>query len=158
MRPLAVVALVLSVAGAVPVSAQIIPTRPGARTTQPVRRDSTPPDSLAIVKWPAPDSVTQALLQRSGYTVTRYQGDTAFFDAQRRSLDLLAAKGHRAVVTRDSQTVISDERIYYAESKRSVTVLGHYILHDPTSGQADITGDTQAEYNLAERSASVRNA
>jgi hypothetical protein len=156
-RLVAVVLLVF--VGAVTASAQIIPTRPGTRPTQPVvRRDSTPPDSLSIVKWPDPDSTVQALLQRSGYTVTRYQGDTAYFNAQQKSLDLLASKDHRAIVTRDSQTVISDKRIYYTEAKRNVVVLGHYILRDPTSGQADITGDTQGEYNLADRSATVRNA
>ncbi|MGH9887384.1 MAG: hypothetical protein ACREBE_17780, partial [bacterium] len=137
--------------------AQIIPIRPPGigRPTQPVKRDTT--DSLGI-KWPTPDSVTQSLLSKPGYTITRYQADTAFFNEHRRSLDLLASKNRRAIVTRDSQTIVSDSGIYYSESTRRVMTGGNYILHDPTSGQADIKGSQSAEYDLAERSATVNKA
>src|SRR5215510_10342099 len=148
--------IVFMVAAATTVQAQIIPRPPGAsRGLQPVQRDTT--DSTSF-KWPEPDSLTQALMQRPDYTVTRYQGDTAFFNALRRSLDLLAAKKRLAVVTRDSQTIVSDSGIYYNEATRRVVTGGHYVLSDPTSGQADIRGTRNAEYNLAERSAAVSNA
>jgi hypothetical protein len=151
-----IVCVVLSVAAATVVQAQIIPRPPAAsRPIQPVKRDST--DTTAF-RWPAPDSLTQALMQRPGYTVTRYQADTAFFNQDRRSLDLLAAKDRRAVVTRDSQTVVSDSGIYYGQATRRVVTGGKYVLSDPTSGQADIKGVGTAEYNLAERSAAVSNA
>ena len=32
----------------------------------------------------------RALLNKPGYSITRYQGDTAYFDATNRALDLLA--------------------------------------------------------------------
>src|SRR5262245_31690860 len=121
-----VACIVFSVAMATTVQAQIIPRAPGpSRGLQPVLRDST--DSTRF-KWPAPDSLTQALMQRPDYTVTRYQGDTAFFNALRRSLDLLAAKKRLAVVTRDSQTIVSDSGIYYSEATQRVRMGGNYIL------------------------------
>src|SRR5262245_13485752 len=151
-----VACIVFSVAAATTMQAQRIPRPPGAsRGLQPALRDST--DSTRF-KWPAPDSITQALMQRPDYTVTRYQGDTASFNHQRHSLDLLAAKKRLAVVTRDSQTIVSDSGIYYSEATRRVVTGGHYVLSDPTSGQADIRGSKNAEYNLAERSAAVSNA
>src|SRR5262245_60573135 len=148
--------IVFTVAAATTVQAQIIPRPPGAsRGLQPVQRDST--DSTSF-KWPEPDSLTQALMQRPDYTVTRYQGDTAFFNAQRRSLDLVAVKKRPAVVTRDAQTIVSDSGIYYNEGTRRATMGGHYVLSDPTSGQADIKGVGSGEYSLAERSVALSNA
>jgi hypothetical protein len=149
-----IVCVVLSVAAATAVQAQIRPPVAN-RGIQPVRRDST---DTTKFRWPTPDSLTQALMQRPGYTVTRYQSDTAFFNQQRHSLDLLAAKNRLAVVTRDSQTVVSDSGIYYGEGTHRVVTGGKYILSDPTTGQADIKGIGTAEYNLAERSAAVSNA
>jgi hypothetical protein len=139
-------------------SAQIIPGRPPIRgaTTQTVRRD-TVPDSTAI-KWPTPDSVAQRLLNKQDYTITRYQGDTAFFNAQKKALDLLAAgKKRRAIVDRDSQVVVSDSGIFYSEQSRHVTTGGQYVMK-PGGGQADIIGHGRGDYNLAERSVSVTNA
>ena len=103
------------------------------------------PDSLKdtanAVKWPQADSATQSLLTKRGYSVTRYQGDTAYFiNSNQRVLDLLAAGKRRAVVDRDSQVVVSDSGIYYTEANRHVTTGGHYVLSSPGSGQADIKG------------------
>ncbi|HEY7395042.1 MAG TPA: putative LPS assembly protein LptD [Gemmatimonadaceae bacterium] len=148
--------IVFSVAAATAMQAQVVPRLPGAsRGIQRVQRDSA--DTTGF-KWPAPDSITQELMQRPDYTITRYQGDTAFFNQQRHSLDLLAAKKRLAVVQRDSQTIVSDSGIYYSEATRKVQTGGNYILSDPSSGQADIRGSKSAEYNLAERSAAVSNA
>ena len=154
----AVAAALLCCAIASASPAQIIPGRspitPGR--LQPVRRD-TVPDSLSI-KWPTPDSATQSLLTKQGYTVTRYQGDTAFFNAQDKVLDLLASKKRRAIVDRDSQIVVSDSGIYYREAIRNVTTGGHYVLRMP--GQADIVARTRGrvDYNLADRSVLVSGA
>jgi hypothetical protein len=144
------------VIGAGTLSAQIIPRLPGAaRPVQPVRRDTT--TDTTGVKWPTPDSVMQRLLSTPGYSITRYQGDTAFFNAQRRSLDLLAAKNQRAVVERDSQMVVSDSGIYYTEATKNIETGGHYIFR-PGGGQADITGFGRSAYDMAERSGSIENA
>src|SRR5690348_7803232 len=74
--------------------AQIIPGRPGrmpSQPAQPIRRDSTK-DSTAKNPFPAPDSVTERLMRTPGYSITRYAGDTAYFNATQKSLDLLAGK------------------------------------------------------------------
>jgi hypothetical protein len=142
--------------------AQIIPRRPaGARSIQPqqARRDTTQ-DSTHVVHWPKPDSIAERLLNAPGYTITRYIGDTAFFNARTHALDLLAAgKKRLAVVDRDSQVVVSDSGIYYTETTRKVTTGGHYVLTPPpNSGQADIIGLGRVDYNLAQRSVRVTNA
>jgi hypothetical protein len=139
--------------------AQIIPGRPPIRTGAllPVR-----PDTMrdTIVKWPAPDSAQQVLLAKRGYTITRYQGDTAYFiNSDGRVLDLLASKTRRAIVDRDSQVVVSDTGIYYTEATRHVVTGGHYIIK-PGGGQADIIARQpgRVDYDLRERSVRVSNA
>ena len=154
---LALVVAGLVVLGGVREAAAQIPRLPGARGgLQPVRRD-TVKDSSAV-KWPTPDSIAAKLLSTPGYNITRYQGDTAFFNAQNHALDLLAAPKRRAVVDRDSEIVVSDSGIYYTESNRHVTTGGHYVLSNPGSGQADIKGIGRVDYDLAERSARVTRA
>ena len=141
--------------------AQIIPRLPGARGLRPeaARRDTTG-DSTHVVHWPAPDSIAQRLLNLPGYTITRYQGDTAYFNAKTHALDLLAAGKQRlAVVDRDSQVVVSDSGIYYTETSRKAITGGHYVLTPPpNTGQADIVGFGRVDYNLAQRSVRVSNA
>ena len=99
----------------------------------------------------------QALLARRGYSLTRYQGDTAFFNAQTRAIDLLAAKKNRIAVERDSQVVVSDSGIYYTEATRHITTGGTYVL-TPGGGQADIKGVGRVDYDLAEHSARLTHA
>jgi hypothetical protein len=95
----------------------------------------------------------------AGYTITRYQGDTAFFNAQTHALDLLAANKRRAIVDRDSQIVVSDSGIYYTETDRKVVTGGKYTLSPPpSSGQADIKGVGRVDYDLADRSARITRA
>ena len=144
---------------AVSLHAQVIPRLPGGRGgLQPVPRDTTKKDSTAL-KWPAPDSVAQRLLQMQGYTVTRYQGDTAVFNAQTHALDLLAKKKGVAAVDRDAQTIVSDSGIYYTEANKKVVSGGAYrVTPPPKSGQADIVGHGRLDYNLTERTARISNA
>ena len=86
-----------------------------------------------------------------GYTVTRYQGDTAFFNAQTHALDLLAGRrfdNRRHDKTRQEAprrrrarfaAVVSDSGIYYTRAHAPVVTGGIYILMPPPkSGQADI--------------------
>ena len=138
--------------------AQIIPRLPTSRPVQPVQpsQRDTLHDSLRV-KWPAGDSITRSLLSRPGYSITRYQGDTAYFDAAHSTLDLVPGKTKRVVVDRDSQTIVSDSGIYYAEATRRVTTGGHYTLSSPGTGQADINGHGRGEYDLRGRSIRVTN-
>jgi hypothetical protein len=156
-----VAAVTLVTALALPLGAQIIPGFPGGRGVgqlQPVKRD-TSKDTTNRVRWPAPDSIAARLLSRPGYTVTRYKGDTAFFNAQQHTLDLLAAGKRLAVVDRDSQVVVSDSGIFYTETQRRVVTGGQYRLTPPpSSGQADIKGVGRVDYDLADRSARITRA
>lgn len=156
-----IVALLTLLCAAGTARAQRIPGLPGVRPgVQPVRRDTTK-DTTALVRWPAPDTLTQKLLDLKDYSITRYQGDTAIFNAQTNALDLLANKEKklRAVVQRDSQTVVSDSGIFYRQGSNDVTTGGHYVLSDPSSGQADITGFApQISFSLKQRSARITNA
>jgi hypothetical protein len=148
--------LVASAAGSA--RAQVIPRLPGGRGgVQPVPRD-TSKDSTRL-KWATPDSVAQRLLQMQGYMVTRYQGDTAVFNAQTHALDLLAAKKRPAAVDRDAQQIVSDSGIYYTERTHKVVSGGSYtVTPPPKSGQADIVGHGRLDYNLTQRTARVSNA
>jgi hypothetical protein len=132
-----------------------LPNRPAP--IQPVRRDTTK-DSTQF-RFAAPDTLMQRLLQLPGYNVTRYSSDTAFFNAERNSLDLLAGKKRPAAVSRDSQLVVSDSGIYYTQTTRRVETGGHYVLTPPPStGQAEIRGFGRVGYDLVARSARVTNA
>jgi hypothetical protein len=153
-----VFAATLFFAGAAAAAAQIIPRLPGGvrQPVQPAPKDSTR-DTLKL-NWPEPDSVMRALLNKPGYSITRYKGDTAYFDVSNRALDLLAAKKSRVVVDRDSQIVVSDSGIYYREATRHVTSGGHYVVRNAAPGQADIVGKGPLDYNFPERSVRVTNA
>ena len=141
-------------------AAQIIPRLPGGRPTpapvQPVKRDST---DTTGVKWPTPDSAMRVLLEKRGYSITRYQGDTAHFDVEHKAIDLLAAKNRRAIVDRDSQVVISDKGINYCRPPATSPPPALALIPPPNSGQEKITGDHgPVVYNLAERSLRVNGA
>ncbi|HEY4129850.1 MAG TPA: putative LPS assembly protein LptD [Gemmatimonadaceae bacterium] len=153
------VTLALVVFSASAANAQIIPRPGGIRPPSPQqqRRDTTK-DSTKVVRFAPADSVAQRLLQNKAYTVTRYEGDTAFFNAQSKTLDLLAAKKRPAIVERDSNTVVSDSGIYYRENRPAITG-GHYVLTPPaSSGQAQITGHGRVDYNFNQRSVRITNA
>ena len=134
-------------------------------TMQPQRRDTTKRDTTAAdsllaarLKLSAPDSIMQALLRRTGYTVTRYEGDTVKFDAQNDRLQILAGESKRSIVQRgDSQTVVADTGVYYNQHTKVATAIGNFIMHDPTSGQADVFGRGRLEYSLSERAATITN-
>jgi hypothetical protein len=137
-----------------------IPRLPGVRPVAPVQKQArdTLHDSTRV-KWPAPDTVMQRLISKQGYSITRYMGDTAYFDANNRVLDLLAATKRPAVVDRDSQTVVSDSGIYYTEAIRHGVAGGHYVITPPpSSGQADIKGIGRVDFDMAERSVRVTSA
>jgi hypothetical protein len=141
------------------------PRRPGVARPRPaggdtlrVRRDSAAAarDSTAPrVQWAEPDSVMEQLLQRRGYSVTRYQADTVTFDARTRTLSLDARRGGVAAVQRDSQLVVADTAIVYSERTGEAVARGNLVFRDPARNAADITARGMATYNLRDRSARV---
>ena len=156
----ALVAL-LAVTAASPLRAQRFP-RPNI---QPTRRDTTKRDTTAAdsamaarLKLSQPDSITQALLRRPGYNTTRYEGQRVTFDAQNDLFQILAGASGRALVQRgDSQTVFADTGIYFDQRTKVATATGNIVLHDPTSGQADVVGRGRLQYSLNQRSATITN-
>src|SRR5437773_5379381 len=142
-----------------------IPRLPRPTQQQPQRRDTTRRDTTAAdsalaarLRMSPPDSIMQALLRRTGYTVTRYEGDTVTFDAENERLRILAGASKRSIVQRgDSQTVVADTGVYFNQRTKVATAIGNFIMHDPGSGQADVYGRGRLAYSLNERAASITN-
>jgi hypothetical protein len=155
-------ALLLLVGYATLGAAQIIPRLPGGRVqAAPQRRDTTGKPDSTKAKFLPLDSIGERLLRLAGYNATRYSGDTAFLNAETKSLDLLAAKKLPALVERDSQRVQSDSGIYYTQQNKHVTMGGNYIITPPqSSGQSEIksTRPGRVDYDFQGRSIRVTNA
>lgn len=148
--------------------AQVRPRLPRPQIQQPrrnpedtTRRDTTAADSImrARLTLSKPDSIMEALSRRPGYTVTRYEGDRVTFDAQNDLFQILGIESKRAIVQRgDSQTVYADTGVFFNQRTKVATAIGQQIImHDPTSGQADVIGRGRLEYSLNERSATISN-
>lgn len=98
-----------------------------------LRRDTTHKE---LVEWQEADSVARALLERPGFTATRYQGERVIFDARTRTLRL---EGTPSAVTR-GQTVVVGDTIFYSDSTQIVRVFGDTnILRDPAQGEDVVT-------------------
>jgi lipopolysaccharide assembly outer membrane protein LptD (OstA) len=138
------------------------------RPRPPESRAAAPADSAAkdtTMRWSEPDSVMRALLQKPGYSVTRYEGDVVVFDAVSNTFTIATAVAiaaadtlaRRAQVEREGQRVVTDSSIVYNEQTRTVNVNGRFEIV-PGGGQAPIAGFGAATYNLAERSGRLTNA
>src|SRR5437867_2810762 len=158
---MALVALAALPAG---VRAQIRPprlpqaARPAPRDT--IRRDTTAADSAntARLRLTPADSVTQALLNRKGYTITRYEGARVTFDAEHQLFQIVAGDLKRAIVQRgDSQTIVADTGIYFNQNTKVAEASGNIVVHDANSGQSDLIGRGRLVYSLNDRSATITN-
>ena len=109
--PLGIVALLAATMTVSAVGSAQPPVRPAPVTTgDSARRDSTARAGAArdtagrdstgrdttLVHWAPTDSVFDALLQRSGYSITRYQGDSVVFFSEGRRIALTGASGRGA--------------------------------------------------------------
>jgi len=128
-----------------------------------VPRDSAARDTVRDpIDWIAPDSVMREMLERPGYTRSRYQGDTLLFDARSKGLEVRAGEGEmrKVAVQRDSQLVVSDSLIRYDSAGivnvRSTTG-GRIILRSPPQSDVVSTGGT-ARYDLRQGLGQVTNA
>jgi len=125
------------------------PRRDSVRTrADTLRRDSTAADSTApkeLIKWNETDSVMRSLMDRPGYTATRYQGDVAVFNAQTHTLQL---KGQKAGVNRDKTVLVGDSIIYNDSTKVMVARGDTVILRDPEQQAADVIARGQMAYNV----------
>jgi len=113
--------------------------------------DSARADSLhaprILVVWPEPDSTMAALLQRTGYTSTRYQSTDAQLTSSRHELKLSG----KAVVERVQTTLVSDT-ILYNDSlhvlRATAPMEDTIYLRDPSQGTADLLAQGRLEYDL----------
>ena len=96
----------------------------------------------------------RALAERSGYVMTRYQGNQVIFHAPARELSLV---GSRSAVQRGEVLVVGDT-IVFNDSTQFVTVAtapGDTVyLHDPSQGEDDIVA-RRITYDLARRRGTV---
>ena len=168
---LAVALAALAVAGSsasaqVPVRRPSRPTTPTTPRTSPAVRDTIRPKAAGdstgdttIVQWLPTDSVMEALKARPNYSITRYQGDTVTFDARRGDLNILAGELKKSAVERGNQIVVTDTSIFYDDSTKKVLVRGtRIVVHDPSSGQADVVGSGSLSYDFHERAGRITNA
>jgi hypothetical protein len=164
-------ALVLAAAA----SAAQVPTRPDsaarARADSIARQDSlarTRADSIArqdslrrdttkalmdtlptrrTITWDQPDSVMSALLNRVGYSVTRYQGNSVTFTAPEHQMLLRG----RAQVARDSAVLLGDT-IQFNDSTQIIEARGDTVLlRDPSRGPDDVIGQQRLRYDVTAR-------
>jgi len=151
IRPLLLVAAILVSAPQMPAQVRTVPVarrdtvraRPDSLGRDTTRRDSTA--SKELIKWNEADSVMKALMLRSGYTATRYQGDQVVYDARTRTLHLV---GKKAGVSRD-QTVLVGDSINFNDSTKVIIAQGDtVILRDPTHQSADVVARGVMEYNV----------
>lgn len=127
------------------------PARPGTDTLTARDTTGTPRE---LIKWNETDSVMDVLMKRPGYSATRYQGDTAVFNAQTHSLELTGAKSG---VSRD-QTVLVGRTIVYSDSTKIIVARGDtVILRDPEQQAADVIARGQMAYNIEQHRGVVTN-
>ncbi|HTA74862.1 MAG TPA: hypothetical protein VK733_11340 [Gemmatimonadaceae bacterium] len=144
---------------------QQYPNNPNARR---VNRDSIRADSVRklyasdsikhTVHWVEPDSMTNLLLDKDGYSHTRYQGRQAHLDAASHELQIEGERGinvGRAAVDRDT-TLIIGNNIKYNDSLQRVFAKGDTIvLHDPTSNESDVFSFNSLTYDVGTHTAVV---
>ncbi len=98
--------------------------------------------------------MTSALLNRPGYSVTRYQGVRVTFNAKSHTLYL---EGGPAGVGRGATILIGDT-ITYNDSTKIVLARGDtLVLRDPARGSADVVALGQMRYNIESRRGTVTN-
>ncbi len=144
---------------------QQYPNNPNARR---LNRDSVRADSLRklyasdtlkhTVHWVEADSMTNLLLDKDGYSHTRYQGRQAVLDASTHELQIEGQRNvnvGRAAVDRDT-TLIIGNNIRYNDSTQLVYAKGDTIvLHDPTHNEGDVFSYSSLTYDVASHTARV---
>ncbi len=123
-------------------------TQPRATPTRDSLRlgaDSTRKDT-ALVHWVPPDSVANALMDRKGYVVVRYQADFVNFEALDRTITLIGRPAERAVVQREPTTIAADT-IRYSDSTNMAVALGPAIVVRE-AGRDDINASGRTTYDI----------
>lgn len=138
-------------------------------TLRPPGTPAVPKDSLAAllapaagdtirkkreVVWSPPDSVMTALMERRGYSVTRYEGNIVEFLTKEHTIYL---RGKPSQVERES-AVLTGDTIRFNDSTKVVIAVGDtLLLRDPAQGQDDIVALGLLRYDVDTRRGLVRN-
>jgi lipopolysaccharide assembly outer membrane protein LptD (OstA) len=149
-------------------SAQIIPgkgrpVRPTVETRNvgdTARSDSARADTTKkdLVKWEQPDSIETEMLNRAGYSATRYQGLRVRFDAKKRILYLEGSPASGRAAVGRSGTILVGDTITYNDSTKVVVALGDTLmLRDPSHGSSDVIALGRMTYNVEQRRGNVTN-
>ena len=138
------------------------PVRPTIQRRAPsdtAKADSLRKDSThALVKWVEADSIASALMNRPGYSVTRYQGLNVQFDAKRRVLYLEGSPANGRAAVGRAGTILVGDTITYNDSTKLMVALGDtLVLRDPTRGSADVVALGGMTYNVEQRRGTVTN-
>jgi hypothetical protein len=122
--------------------------------------DSAARDSALkpLVRWATPDSVADALLNREGYGVTRYQGGGAVYNAPSHALTLTGVPEEARAAVRQDQTIVVGDTIVYQDSSRIVTARGDTVtIRDPSRNQDDIVSVGRVVYDVTTHEALTMN-
>jgi lipopolysaccharide assembly outer membrane protein LptD (OstA) len=104
------------------------------------------------ITWKQADSVMANLLNRSGYSVTRYQGASVLLEAAKKEMYLRG----EAQVSRDSAILLGDT-ITFNDSTQIVEARGDTVLlRDPARGPDDVVGRRLLRYDVRSREGLVR--
>jgi hypothetical protein len=131
--------------------------REGRDTLRAGRDSAAAADSAKreIVTWAESDPVIDSLLLKPGYTVTRFQGRSVSFDANRKILTLIRSDSARAAIGR-GQTIMVSDTIIYDDSTKVVRARGaENVLRDPARGGDDVVSRGTMYYNTTERRGTV---
>jgi len=134
-----------------------------ARLDSLARADSAKLDSIRqgldtmpkrrTIEWKEADSVMAQLLLRSGYSVTRYEGNTVRMQRKDREMYLRG----KAQVSRDSAILLGDT-ITFNDSTQIVEARGDTVLlRDPSRGPDDVVGRQMLRYYVRAREGLVRD-
>jgi hypothetical protein len=119
---------------------------PAGRTPPPPAGRDTAARADSI-RFAPPDSLMRALLARTGYLATRYEGDSVAFGAADRLIRLLGAPSR---VQRGS-TALTGDSITFDDRGQLVTVRGpRIVVRDPSQG-SDVVASGALTYRLDEK-------
>jgi hypothetical protein len=153
VRRRAALAVALLALSAAPALAQL-PTGGRGRTARPVQQPTRTPRSpsdtvkkdTVLVHWVAPDSLANALMNRKGYRLVRYQADWVMFGAVDRTIMLIGRPKERAVVERDEALLVADTIVYNDSTKKSDSRGQDIVIRQ--KGQEDMNASGHLEYDV----------
>ncbi len=128
-RALLVASLLCALSGMVqPFTLHAQPPEGSSQERAPLSRDRV------LVEWAQPDSIMRELMERVGYRVVQYQGNTVRFDAKTRELTM---RGKPSAVQRAGTMLVGDTIVYNDSTELVVARGDTVVLRDPSQVDGD---------------------